>query len=149
MRKIECPGVFLKYDFLGFFTFLFFQDFQTALSVRKRQRLESMSESRTANKFLEMIGKGQLSVSAAGELSRSFVTWWILIVYCTLQRWEFSSNSSPWSFSEGSNTCWSYWSYPTTCFKYCSSGMVKPTKSKNPFKRLDTATLAHGIKLFS
>lgn len=40
-----------------------------------------MPESRTANKFLEMIGKGQLSVSAAGELSRSFVTWCILIVF--------------------------------------------------------------------
>lgn len=34
-----------------------------------------MPESSTANKFLEMIGKGSLSICAAGELSRSFVPW--------------------------------------------------------------------------
>ena len=41
---------------------------------RKKRRLEEMKESFTVNKFSDLIGRGQLSISAAAELARSFVS---------------------------------------------------------------------------
>lgn len=114
-----------------------------------------MSESRTANKFLEMIGKGQLSVSAAGELSRSFVAWWIFIVLYFATLGIFIQQ-----FHHGPSVKVQTHVDPTGRIQQHVLSIVatmvwdgQANQIKNPFKRLDTASrithqkgLAHGIK---
>lgn len=40
----------------------------------RRHRLESLDESKTVNKFMDLIGRGQCSVQAAAEIARDVVT---------------------------------------------------------------------------
>lgn len=40
---------------------------------RKRQRLENLPRSKTVSKMMDMIGRGQCSISAAAEIARNVV----------------------------------------------------------------------------
>ena len=44
-----------------------------SLAVRKRRRLEDLTESKTVSKFADLIGRGQISISAAADIARSVV----------------------------------------------------------------------------
>ena len=45
-----------------------------SLAVRKRRRLEDLTESKTVSKFADLIGRGQISISAAADIARSVVS---------------------------------------------------------------------------
>ena len=44
-----------------------------ASSCRKRRRLEDMEESKTVNKFADLIGRGQMTIAAAADIARNVV----------------------------------------------------------------------------
>lgn len=50
------------------------QNLNPKFANRKRTRLENMADSHTVNKFADLIGRGQLSIAAAADISRSVVT---------------------------------------------------------------------------
>ena len=45
-----------------------------SLAIRKRRRLEDLTESKTVSKFADLIGRGQISISAAADIARSVVS---------------------------------------------------------------------------
>ena len=45
-----------------------------SLAVRKPRRLEDLTESKTVSKFADLIGRGQISISAAADIARSVVS---------------------------------------------------------------------------
>lgn len=59
--------------FMYHFGFMQLSDQFSASACRKRRKLEDLEESKTVNKFADLIGRGQISIAAAADIARNVV----------------------------------------------------------------------------